>query len=332
MRWCKWGDKQVLQLRDYSRVRSIMLHALKLQRDGWATLANEGYLAGPVHEGFDRAITMAALLEPVVFGMKWVSSCTANLKRHGLPRGQAVTVLNDYETGLPLLVYDGTDISNARTAAFAMVAMERLIPEGEAPGKVVLVGGGRVHQWQARYLAQRYPGLEVVVCDPDLSVALRFQQFDLKLSVVEGAKWDQVCTGAGVLSVATSGTAGGWMDEGFERLLADRQLPHLWINTSLRDLSWRYLDRFRRFVVDDHVLAESQGTPYHEYRQIVAAVYAPVPLKLADLIDGDIPLGPFPVLVNPMGCAIWDIALGYAIWKEEFALEQETLYNLTRRG
>src|SRR5689334_25359659 len=51
-----------------------------------------------------------------VAGMKWIPSVPANLQR-GLPRANALVLLADRETGLPLAVLDGTVISAIGTGA-----------------------------------------------------------------------------------------------------------------------------------------------------------------------------------------------------------------------
>ena len=58
-------------------------------------------------------------------GMKWIGSNPGNLKK-GFPRASAITILNDPDTKFPLVLMDGTEISNTRTGAVAGVAVKYL--------------------------------------------------------------------------------------------------------------------------------------------------------------------------------------------------------------
>ena len=62
-------------------------------------------------------------------GMKWVSGSPANNER-GLPTINAIVVLNDPATALPIAILDGGPITAQRTAAVSGVAIRRFAPVG----------------------------------------------------------------------------------------------------------------------------------------------------------------------------------------------------------
>lgn len=60
-----------------------------------------------------------------IAGIKWIGSGPDN-KQYGYPRANAIVILNDPVTKLPLCIADGTSVSAARTGACGGVAMELL--------------------------------------------------------------------------------------------------------------------------------------------------------------------------------------------------------------
>ena len=75
-----------------------------------------------------------------VAGLKWIPSVPDNPARHGLPRANALVLLSDRETGLPLAVMDGTVVSAMRTGAVTGVAVRHLADP--ATSAACLLGAG----------------------------------------------------------------------------------------------------------------------------------------------------------------------------------------------
>lgn len=76
---------------------------------------------------------------PKAAGMKWVNVHTGNHSL-GLPTVMAILILNDPDTGFPLAVMDGTEITAFRTGATAAVASKYLARENS---KVLgIIGAG----------------------------------------------------------------------------------------------------------------------------------------------------------------------------------------------
>jgi len=98
-------------------------------------------------------------------GMKWVAGYATN-NQLGLPAVNALVVLNDPLTGLPLAILAGGPITAARTAAVSGVAIRRYAPILDRPPRAALIGAGVQGRSHLRVLGHVLPGVELVVFDP----------------------------------------------------------------------------------------------------------------------------------------------------------------------
>lgn len=94
--------------------------AFRAWADGKASMPTKAYLV--VEKGDFRAMPAAI---PKAVGMKWVNVHPQNLSRD-LPTIMAVLIYSDPETGYPLAIMDGTDITAYRTGATSAVASKYL--------------------------------------------------------------------------------------------------------------------------------------------------------------------------------------------------------------
>lgn len=96
-------------------------------------------------------------------GVKWIGSNPANAKI-GLPRANAVTVLNDPDTKAPFCVMNGNDISAMRTGAASGVAVKYLAKKDAKT--LLMVGAGYQNMKQLEAIYAVRPSLEnIYVCD-----------------------------------------------------------------------------------------------------------------------------------------------------------------------
>jgi ornithine cyclodeaminase/alanine dehydrogenase-like protein (mu-crystallin family) len=105
----------------------------------------------------------AYLRDEDVVALKWVAGYPAN-KRLGLPYITGLVVLNDAETGLPLAVMDGAEITAARTAAASGVCVRRFAPDGWREAAVL--GCGEQGRFHARLLTALNPRVRIRAYDP----------------------------------------------------------------------------------------------------------------------------------------------------------------------
>src|SRR6476661_10763222 len=99
-----------------------------------------------------------------VAGLKWIPSVPQNPERNGLPRANALILLSDRATGLPLAVMDGTVVSAMRTGAVTGLAVRHLaVPDSRV---ACLLGAGVLAHTQRAALRSAMPELaEVRVYD-----------------------------------------------------------------------------------------------------------------------------------------------------------------------
>ncbi len=100
-----------------------------------------------------------------LIGMKWVAGFPANNAR-GLPAINAVVILNDAQSGLPVAVLDGGPITALRTAAVSGVAIRRFAPavEGRAV-RAGLIGAGVQGRSHLAVLGHLLPGVALSLFD-----------------------------------------------------------------------------------------------------------------------------------------------------------------------
>jgi ornithine cyclodeaminase/alanine dehydrogenase len=107
-------------------------------------------------------------------GMKWVAGFATNHDL-GLPAINALVVLNDPATGLPVAILDGGPITAARTAAVSGVAIRRFAPDvaGRQP-RAALIGAGVQGRSHLPVLGRLLPGVELWLFDrhPERAEAL----------------------------------------------------------------------------------------------------------------------------------------------------------------
>jgi ornithine cyclodeaminase/alanine dehydrogenase len=105
----------------------------------------------------------AYLLDEDVAALKWVAGYPENPAR-GLPYISGVIVVNDADTGQPVAVLDGAEITAARTAAASGVCIRHFAPEGWRA--VGLLGCGEQGRYHARVVKALEPDARVRAWDP----------------------------------------------------------------------------------------------------------------------------------------------------------------------
>jgi len=133
----------------------------------------------------------AYLRDEDVAALKWVSGYPAN-KARGLPYISGLIVLNDPETGLPIAVMDGAEITAARTAAASGVCIRRWAPSGW--DEAAILGCGEQGRFHARVLASLNPDVRIRAYDPHPE---RIEQ--LEGNVAPAASWEEAVRGSEVI-------------------------------------------------------------------------------------------------------------------------------------
>jgi ornithine cyclodeaminase/alanine dehydrogenase-like protein (mu-crystallin family) len=102
-----------------------------------------------------------------MIGMKWIAGFPEN-PALGLATYNALVVLNDSLTGLPIAIMDGGAITAQRTAAVSGVAIRRLAPERlDRPAHVAVLGAGAQARSHLAVIGHVLAGASVAVTDLD---------------------------------------------------------------------------------------------------------------------------------------------------------------------
>ncbi|HXV32822.1 MAG TPA: ornithine cyclodeaminase family protein [Gaiellaceae bacterium] len=136
----------------------------------------------------------AYLRDEDVVTLKWVGGYPAN-KEKGLPYISGLIVVNDAETGLPVAVMDGAEITAARTAAASGVCVRRFAPEGWS--RAAILGCGEQGLFHARLLHALRPGVEIRAWDPHPE---RIERLGALTTAADG--WEDALGGAEVVVTA----------------------------------------------------------------------------------------------------------------------------------
>jgi alanine dehydrogenase len=116
----------------------------------------------PRKDSFIHAMP-AYLKDQDVAALKWVAGYPQN-KERGLPYITGLIVVNDADTGLPLAVMDGAEITAARTAAASGVCVRRWAPAGWSAATIL--GAGEQGRFHTRLLESLNGELRVRAFDP----------------------------------------------------------------------------------------------------------------------------------------------------------------------
>jgi alanine dehydrogenase len=104
----------------------------------------------------------AWLRDDDLVGLKWVSAYGGNSAR-GIPAINGLIVLNEAETGLPIVVMDAALITAVRTAAVSGVAIRLFLAPG--PRRAAVIGAGVQAHSHLPHLARAMPGGSLRVHD-----------------------------------------------------------------------------------------------------------------------------------------------------------------------
>jgi ornithine cyclodeaminase len=262
-----------------------------------------------------RIMAMPAYLggELRVAGIKWIPSKPSNPALHGLPRANALIILNDADTLLPLAVMDGTIVSAMRTGAASGVAARVLARRGAAV--LGMVGAGVQMHTQAMAMRAVLPDLrEARVFDLDTARATNFARemsAQLSLEIRPVATAEEACRDADVFVTATM-SSHAYVEAGWYRPGA------LHCEISFWDTPAVVLASLDRVVCDDYDQVAHHGVDV-AFRAVRDGHLARE--RIADL--GDILIGKAPgrendrqkILFNPIGLGIHDVAEAYRVYR-----------------
>jgi len=150
------GRSEIEELLNMGETLKAVEHAFKLDAEDKAIMPPKLYLDLPDYHGDFRAMT--AYIDGSA-GMKWVCVYPNN-RWHNLPSVMATIILCDPNTGCPLVIMDGTHITNMRTGAAGGVAVKYLARKGSSV--IGMVGAGMQAKTQLLAITEVLPKIEEV--------------------------------------------------------------------------------------------------------------------------------------------------------------------------
>ena len=299
---------------DLDLVAAALEEMFRIHAAGQFTAPPSSFLKRPERPHVaDRFIGLSAHLGGSfdVEGIKWIGSAHENPSR-GLPRANAVIVLNDADTRLPLAIMEGGLISALRTAGVQGLAARRLArPDAATVG---VVGAGRIAALTLHVLHSWFPSLAPTRCfDLDPQRAGRFAEHMQTLGVfVEVTdRYEDALTDADIALAATTAKEAYVAPECFRE-------GSLFLNVSLMDPTFAFVQRADKIVVDDweqcihsdRVLARMHRDGLLDRQQVHA--------EFGEIVAGSRPgreRDDERIFFNPFGLAIEDLAVATTLYR-----------------
>lgn len=262
-----------------------------------------------------RIMAMPAYLggEMQIAGIKWIPSKPDNPLRHNLPRANAVIILNDMNTLMPLAIMDGTLISAMRTGAASGVAAKYLaLPNSEVLG---MVGAGVQMRTQSMAMKGVLPNLKLGwVFDLNHEKARQFAEemsAELKFEIVAVHSAEEACRGADVFVTATMSS--------YPYVKSDWYKPGaLHCEVSFWDTYTETLADLDLILCDDYDQVAHHGVDV-AFRAVRDGIIQRERVNnLGDIVTGKVPgrqTDQQRVIFNPIGMGIHDVSEAYRVYK-----------------
>ncbi|WP_249714676.1 ornithine cyclodeaminase [Rhizomonospora bruguierae] len=300
----------------------VVAGAFLALRDGRAGITPEAALRWTAADGTAARSLILPARYAGAYGCKIINACIGNPDR-GLPRAHGLIVLADPDTAAPAGILEGGLISALRTAAVSTVAL-RAVRELGAVRHLALLGCGRQARTHLELLAARTRLATVTVYDAVPERAAAFARAAGALVPAAGvtvADSARAAVSTAEVSIAATTTTSPYVP--LEWLPRDA----VFLNVSLDDATEELLLGCGYLVVDDWALVREDETRLLGRLARAGRVSGPgvpappggraVDAELATLVAGSGP-GPTgsagPVVVNPFGMGIHDIAIGAGVY------------------
>ncbi|WP_394841912.1 hypothetical protein LZC95_33160 [Pendulispora brunnea] len=237
-------------------------------------------------------------------GIKWIASFPGNLQR-GIPRAHSVVVLNDAATGVPTAIINTPMLSVLRTAAVSGLVLDSYLAARDRREITLGITGwgpiGRAHYEMARELCGDRLVRTVV---HDLRAEAFTGEGALPPGVEVGATWQDAYRQADVFMTCTVSKA-PYIDE-------RPKSGSLQLNVSLRDYTTAVFPFVKdAMIVDDWDEVCREATDIETFHKECGLTREGT-ISLAELVESNA-IAKYapdtPVMFNPMGMAVFDVAL-----------------------
>jgi ornithine cyclodeaminase len=238
-------------------------------------------------------------------GIKWIASFPDNINK-GIPRAHSVVLLNDAATGQPKAIINTPQLSVIRTSAVTGVMIKEFVKARNLSNlKVGIIGWGPIGQNHYKMCAELLAGKvdEIKLYDLRPINLAKADTSSCKTTVVDS--WQEAYRDADIFMTCTVSKA-PYID-------LPPKAGSLHLNVSLRDYKSSMCNHFKgAIIVDDweeicREKTDIEMMHLHEGLQEkdVDTIARVIEDRILDNIKAD-----QPVMFNPMGMAIFDVALG----------------------
>lgn len=307
-------DLIALGVADVDWVGDILEQVFILHHKGEFTAPPSSFLKRPeCPHVADRIIGLSAHVGAPFHmeGLKWIASAHEN-PAHGLPRANAVIVLNDPTHRQPVAIMEGGLISAMRTAVVQGLAA-RLLARSDAQ-TVGLVGAGRIGAltlWVIHHWFPEISDYRVYDHSSERLSAFASHMQGLGITVNPVVCFEEALSEADIGIAATTASEPYVTEDEFKA-------GALFMNVSLMDPTFDMVLAADKIVVDDwEQCVHSDRVLARMHRQGVldrGGIHG----ELGEVVSGQIPARQSPeerIFWNPFGLAIEDIGLASALYE-----------------
>jgi ornithine cyclodeaminase len=265
-------------------------------------------------ESYKDELLAKGLLGPVnTSGIKFIPSKPHNPAKYNLPRANAIIIILDPETLMPICIMDGTLVSAMRTGAASGVAAKYLANPG---AKVMgLIGSGVQGRTQLMGVSAAIPSLEVCkIYSPNPEHVQKIvdeMQDKVDVEVVAAKSYEEAISGSDIICTATMAKAPyvnpDWWKKGA-----------LHVETSFWDTPPSALKEVDIIVVDDWFQVKHHGADV-AWRAVRDGFITEDAIRgnLGDIIVGKTPGRKDEkerIVFNPIGMGIHDLSEAYRVY------------------
>ena len=256
----------------------------------------------------NRIIAMPAYIggDFEVAGIKWIASFPDNIKKN-IPRAHAVIILNEESTGIPVGIINTALISGIRTAGVTGAIVANYFKHHQPAEKINfgIIGFGPIGKLHLEMLISLFSHHinKVLIYDlnPDIAALVPAAYKD---KVVVTDNWETVFDHSKVFMTCTVSS-----DRYIDRIAPRGSLQ---LNVSLRDYQPEFMQQVNHMVVDDweeicreNTDIENMHLTYGLKKEDTKSIGDVLCRDaFAEVLDNEV------VMFNPMGMAIFDMAIG----------------------
>ena len=246
-------------------------------------------------------------------GIKWIASFPDNIKKYGVQRAHSVTVLNEHNTGKPFAIFNTALVSIIRTASVTGSVIANYFKYNNRDKLTLgIIGFGPIGQAHLKMAVSQFGERIDNIRLYDLN-GIKKENIPTKISntVTICENWEDVYNESDIFITCTTSTA-PYIDKKPKK-------KALLLNVSLRDFKNDILQYINnKIIVDDWQEVCRESTDIERF-YLAGLLDEKDTVSIADVLcrnamtfmDMD-----EPIMFNPMGMAVFDIAIAYYLYEE----------------